>query len=286
MSNKLIQGEGATGGHGFMEYWLIVLWMFVLGGVVGSFLNVVVYRLPLGISIVYPPSRCPKCGKRIAWYDNVPVLGWIALRGRCRQCQNPISVRYPVVEAVTATMFGLLAVAELPYMSRIGFYGLYPYHLLLLCTLLCAGLIEYDGNRVPVKLFLPALVVGITTPLICPALRPLWSWIEFPMWEGSLAWLIGTVDGLAGLIAGAIFGGLAWGMIGGERPRGLFLGLLCVGLFLGWQAATVIAMCTAVLIAPMWLPERVSPRLRIPSSLIFGIVTLAWILAWAILASP
>ena len=93
--------------------WFIVVWLIVVGAAVGSFLNVVVYRLPLGISLVHPPSHCPKCGKRIPWYDNVPVLGWIMLRGRCRQCHNPISARYPMVEAITAAMFGAVAVVEM-----------------------------------------------------------------------------------------------------------------------------------------------------------------------------
>ena len=114
--------------------WLIVFWLFAVGGVVGSFLNVVVYRLPLGISLVYPPSRCPKCENLIRWYDNIPIFGWIMLRGRCRQCHNPISARYPVVEAVTAVMFAVLAVAEINRLETI-----YPYHLLLFCTLLCTA---------------------------------------------------------------------------------------------------------------------------------------------------
>ena len=90
-----------------LPIWLIVFWLFAVGGAVGSFLNVVVYRLPLGISLVYPPSHCPKCGKpHSAGTTTCPIFGWIMLRGRCRQCHNPISVRYPVVEAVTAAMFG------------------------------------------------------------------------------------------------------------------------------------------------------------------------------------
>ena len=85
---------------------------------------------------------------RIPWFDNVPVFGWIMLRGRCRQCHNPISARYPLVEAITAAMFGLLAIVEIEQLTT-----LYPIHLLLLCTLLCAGLIEHDGNRPPWRLF-------------------------------------------------------------------------------------------------------------------------------------
>jgi len=92
--------------------WLLAAWLTVLGGVIGSFLNVVVYRLPRGKSLVAPGSHCPLCGKPIRWYDNVPVLGWIALRGRCRDCRAPIAMRYPLVEAVAAATFGLLAVVE------------------------------------------------------------------------------------------------------------------------------------------------------------------------------
>ena len=72
---------------------------FVAGLVVGSFLNVVIYRLPLGKDLVRPPSACPGCGGSIRWFDNVPVLGWLCLRGRCRQCKAPISLRYPLVWA-------------------------------------------------------------------------------------------------------------------------------------------------------------------------------------------
>ncbi len=257
-----------------LPIWLMVFWLFAVGGCVGSFLNVVVYRLPLGISLVYPPSHCPKCGKHIPWYDNVPIFGWIMLRGRCRQCHNPISARYPIVEAITAAMFGLLAVAELNQLTTT-----YPFHMLLLCTLICAGLIEYDGNRPPAKLFVPAFIVGALMPLIWPALR----WL--PARGLTPASLDGMVDGLAGLAAGALLGGLAWGTLTAEKPKGLALGLVGVGLFLGWQAVLVIAAVTALLIAPMWLPEHVSPRLRVPSSIVLGLVTLGLIVVCARLVS-
>src|SRR6266403_2182524 len=83
------------------------LWVFAVGAVVGSFLNVVIARVPKGRSIVSPGSRCPRCGSSIAWYDNIPVLSWLLLRGRCRNCGLPISPRYPLVEVLT----GVLAVA-------------------------------------------------------------------------------------------------------------------------------------------------------------------------------
>lgn len=170
------------------------LWLAALGGCVGSFLNVVVYRLPAGLSIVHPSSRCPKCGHAIRWYDNVPVLGWLWLRGKCRDCHEPIAFRYPLVEALTATLFFGLAWVELfsdganlplleiftglkqdhsnPVITTGQLVGVYVFHLLLLCTLLPAALIEYDKKRVPPRLFVPALLVGAIAPLIWLTLRP------------------------------------------------------------------------------------------------------------------
>ncbi|CAM2066202.1 Prepilin peptidase [Sulfidibacter corallicola] len=78
-----------------------------LGGCFGSFINVILYRFPLGKSIVYPGSACPKCNHTLAWYDNVPVLGWLWLLGKCRYCRNPISIRYPLNEALYALICGL-----------------------------------------------------------------------------------------------------------------------------------------------------------------------------------
>src|SRR5512145_1441347 len=81
---------------------LMALWAALFGATVGSFLNVVVARLPAGESVVHPRSRCPRCRSPIAWYDNVPVLSWLLLRARCRACGSPISARYPLVELAGA----------------------------------------------------------------------------------------------------------------------------------------------------------------------------------------
>ncbi|MGB3297314.1 MAG: prepilin peptidase, partial [Phormidesmis sp.] len=78
-----------------MDALVPILIVFILGAAVGSFLNVVIYRLPAGLSLVYPPSRCPRCETRLKPYDNVPVLGWLWLKGRCRSCKLPIASRYP-----------------------------------------------------------------------------------------------------------------------------------------------------------------------------------------------
>jgi leader peptidase (prepilin peptidase)/N-methyltransferase len=94
-----------------MPHAFYILFFFALGACVGSFLNVVVWRLPRNESLVTPPSRCPICETRLAWYDNVPVFGWLALRGRCRYCHTPISAEYPTVELITGLLFVLYYVA-------------------------------------------------------------------------------------------------------------------------------------------------------------------------------
>ena len=95
---------------------------FVFGALIGSFLNVVVWRVPQGLSIVRPPSACPSCGHEIAWYDNIPIVSWLVLRARCRSCGAHISVRYPLVEAGTGLAFALVVGA--PYL------GIYPFAVL------------------------------------------------------------------------------------------------------------------------------------------------------------
>jgi leader peptidase (prepilin peptidase) / N-methyltransferase len=135
--------------------WMIVLFAALFGGAIGSFLNVVVYRLPNRISLITPPSHCPTCKKPIRWFDNVPVFGWIMLGGRCRNCRCWIPIRYPLVEAVTAAMFGVLAMVQNPLSVA------YPCELVLLCTLLCGALILFDGKRLPFRLFIPAIAAGL-----------------------------------------------------------------------------------------------------------------------------
>jgi leader peptidase (prepilin peptidase)/N-methyltransferase len=83
----------------------------VFGLIFGSFLNVVIYRVPRHISLMRPPSACPNCGSHVRWYDNVPVVSWIVLGGRCRDCRHPIAIRYPLVELATGAVFAGVALA-------------------------------------------------------------------------------------------------------------------------------------------------------------------------------
>jgi leader peptidase (prepilin peptidase) / N-methyltransferase len=98
-----------------LPIWIWIGWFFLLGSVIGSFLNVVIYRVPRGISIAWPPSHCPACNHRIRWHDNVPIVSWLLLRGRCRDCKAHISVRYPLIEAITGIVFALVSTVMLLY---------------------------------------------------------------------------------------------------------------------------------------------------------------------------
>ena len=258
-----------------------------------------VYRLPAGKSLVYPGSHCPVCNHPIRWYDNVPVLGWLLLGGRCRDCHTPISVRYPIVEALTGGLFAVLGIAELfapgtevPMEAAIG---VYLYHLVLLCTLLAAALIERDGNRVPWRLGIFAAAVGGLALLVWPQLHPLTVYAPgHGRW--SQPW-----DILAGILAGLLVGLAAW------RPRisrgpvthvsptrctatltmpaapiGTLMIPLLVGLFLGWQAVLVLAVITSAVYLATTLALRCVTREgpRIAWSSWWVVTTLAWILSW------
>lgn len=126
----------------------------VVGLLIGSFLNVVVHRVPRGESVIRPRSRCPGCEAGIRARDEVPVLSWLLLRGRCRDCGAPISVRYPLVEMVTAVVFALLAL-------RIGVTTALPAFLYIGAVGVALALIDLDTKRLPDVLTLPSYVVGI-----------------------------------------------------------------------------------------------------------------------------
>ncbi len=124
------------------------------GLVIGSFLNVVIFRLPLGKSVVHPPSQCPACGAGVRWYDNVPVFAWLWLRGRCRDCGTPISIRYPTIEALTGAMFGLIA-------WQFGVSPLSVLYMLFAAALIAASMIDFDHQIIPDEISLGGLAIAM-----------------------------------------------------------------------------------------------------------------------------
>jgi leader peptidase (prepilin peptidase)/N-methyltransferase len=133
--------------------WVIIA--AILGLAVGSFLNVVIYRVPAGESLVHPPSRCPRCGTPILARHNIPVVGWLLLRGRCHSCQAPISPRYPLVEVATSGLFAAVAAAIVgKHLSPV-----LPAYLYLSAIGIALALIDLDHRRLPDKIVLPSYLV-------------------------------------------------------------------------------------------------------------------------------
>ena len=173
--------------------WAIGLWLFAFGACAGSFMNVVIWRLPLRRSVVYPGSRCPNCGHAVRSYDNIPILNWFILRGRCRDCGIGISWRYPAVETLVAGLFVLVALLEplrqganLPHFPEasqynwpglISLWAMYAIQMLLLCTLICSVFMWFDGNWPLEKLFAPVAIIALLAPLLWTELRPE-QWID------------------------------------------------------------------------------------------------------------
>ncbi|QDU34059.1 Type 4 prepilin-like proteins leader peptide-processing enzyme [Poriferisphaera corsica] len=147
--------------------WLIVF--FIFGANIGSFLNVVAYRLPEGKSIVSPPSACPNCNHQLAWYDNVPILGWLWLRGKCRYCKTPISIQYPVIEFITGFLWALLYYTY--YMTDLrpgfGFLGLdatwpiFLTHIIMISALIAATIIDSKLYIIPLQIPYFVLIIAL-----------------------------------------------------------------------------------------------------------------------------
>jgi leader peptidase (prepilin peptidase)/N-methyltransferase len=195
---------------------ILVTFAGLFGLAIGSFLNVVVWRLPRGESLAKPPSACPNCGHEIRARDNVPVLGWLILRGRCRDCGEPISPRYPIVEAFTGLAFAGIALAvgiEAPAVWAL------PAYLYLAAISIALVLIDLDHHRLPDRIVLPSIGVGAV-------LLALASWASGD-WEALLRAGIGG----AGLYA-------LYYVIRFIQPRGMGGGdvklAAVLGLYLGW----------------------------------------------------
>lgn len=222
--------------------------IFVLGLAFGSFLNVCIYRLPLGLSVITPRSACPKCKHGIAMYDNMPVVSWLILRGRCRQCKTKISPRYLIIELLTGVMF----------LACYWYFGL-TLSTLKYCTFafLLLGLIFTDAETklLPDKMTLPGLVLGVVLSLIIPvndlASQFLPGVVNLPFSGDVSARILSLLDSLLGAALGAsfIYGAgaiyLRW-----RGTEGMGFGdvklMAMVGAFLGMKL-TVFTIFTASL---------------------------------------
>jgi leader peptidase (prepilin peptidase)/N-methyltransferase len=195
----------------------------LFGLLVGSFLNVVIYRLPRGKSVVWPASACGSCGRELRWFENVPVLSWVVLGAKCARCKAPISVQYPLVELTTAVLFVLVT-----WLTPVG--PLLAARLLLVCALVVLFGIDLEHQLLPNVITLPGVVVGVIFSLVNPP---------------------GLRDSLIGvLLGGGVLYAIAAGYYFWRREEGLGMGdvkmLAMIGAFLGWQAVLLTLVLSSI----------------------------------------
>ncbi|MDD3116874.1 MAG: prepilin peptidase [Lentisphaerae bacterium] len=149
---------------------LMPLWyffVFIFGCCIGSFLNVCIWRIPRGESIVTAPSHCPKCNHEIHWYENIPLVSWLALRGRCSECKNPITIRYFLVELITGILY--LAIFY-KVISNAQPLILLPVCFALIMLTICTAVIDFEHMIIPDKITYPAMVFGLINAAFFPEL--------------------------------------------------------------------------------------------------------------------
>lgn len=187
---------------------------FLVGLCIGSFLNVVIARMPENLSVVSPRSRCPRCGAGIAWYDNLPLLSWLLLRGKCRSCKAPISIRYPTVELLVGLLF--LAVYRL--------YGptwLTLFYMAFVAILVVIAYIDLDTWEIYLEIVIPGMLLGLAQSFLNPKV----TWFDSS---------VGAVAGFGIFALVAVLGRLAFQKE--ALGQGDWWLLAMIGAFLGWKA--------------------------------------------------
>lgn len=186
---------------------------FIFGAIVGSFLNVCILRVPMGGSIVYPPSLCPECRTPIMWYDNIPIVSYFSLRGKCRECGKPISYRYPLIEFLTALF-------SLAVMMKFGLSSTYLIYLIFTSSLIVITFIDLDHQIIPDVISLPGIPLGFLASFLIPDITYQESFIGIVA-GGSILLIVAVVYK---------FFTNKEGMGGGDVKL-----LAMIGAFLGWK---------------------------------------------------
>jgi leader peptidase (prepilin peptidase) / N-methyltransferase len=250
---------------------LLVAYCALFGLIVGSFLNVVIYRVPRKESIVSPRSACPTCSEPIAPRDNVPIFSWVFLRGRCRHCHSPISIRYPLIEAATAGLFAGVA-------ARIGFSWTLPAYLVLAAGLLALACTDMEHLILPKRIVYP--VLGLVGGLLVAAAAITGHWHDL------------EVAGLSGVAWFGLFfimnfvspRALGFGDVRLAPVLGLALGWLGIRyVLLGFFAANLIG---AVIGIALIASKRMSRQQQIPYGVFLAVGTLLAIFAGPELLRP
>src|SRR5262245_4768238 len=205
--------------------WPVFALALLVGLSIGSFLNVCIHRIPAEQSLVWPGSRCPRCAAPIAWYDNVPIVSWLRLGGRCRACQAPISARYPVIELLT----GGLAVLSL---ARFGATPWAVVAFAFACALVVVSVIDLDHGIIPDVVSLPGILAGLAVSALVPGGVGLWDAFAGAVLGGGLLWAIARVYQRAAGIEGLGLGDVKL--------------LAMIGAFLGWQRLPAVLLVASI----------------------------------------
>jgi leader peptidase (prepilin peptidase)/N-methyltransferase len=204
-----------------LPFWFQACVVFLFGAIWGSFLNVCIYRLPLNLSIVTPASRCGRCKTRIALRDNLPIIGYFLVQGRCRFCGQPFSVRYAMVELLTACMSLLLY-------CHWSLHWQYWFMFIFGAAMVVVTFIDIDHRIIPDSISIGGTILGVVLAFI------------MPVWVAN--WFVTPVGSLLGILTGAgalLFVSYAYKLLTGVE--GIGLGdvklLACIGAWFGWQTA-------------------------------------------------
>ena len=206
----------------------------LVGLVVGSFLNVVVHRVPRKESVVKPRSRCPGCGNQLSPTDNIPVLSWLMLRGKCRSCGEPISARYPLIELLTAVLFATTAI-------RLGANWALPAFLVVVAGLIAISAVDLERFIVPNRILYPTLFIAAPLLVLAAALEDDWAGVRTAAIGGVMAWGLLLVIHLISP-RGMGFGDVRLAGLIGMTLGWLSVGHVLVGLFLGFLTASVVGV--------------------------------------------
>jgi leader peptidase (prepilin peptidase)/N-methyltransferase len=225
----------------------------IFGAIIGSFLNVVIHRVPLEESIVFPNSRCPSCGAVIAFYDNIPILSYVMLGAKCRKCNEHIGIRYPAVELLTAALFVGVA-----WHDRLT--AALPFDLVFCSALLALVFIDAEHMILPNAITYPGIVFAVVARVAVPYLMGAPHFDDLPsLQQGALADMPVGVVSLIGALIGALIGGGSLWLMGWtwEKLRGIeAMGLgdvkmmFMVGAYLGWRL-TILTIFVGVLTGSM-----------------------------------
>ncbi len=202
---------------------LQLIFVFLLGTCIGSFLNVCIFRIPMGKSVAFPPSSCMNCGHKISWWENIPILSYIILRARCRKCSSPISIQYPFVEFLTGGLASLL-------FQKFGLTPQFFIYFFFVGSLIVIAFIDLEHQIIPDIISLPGIAAGLVASLFIPE--------------------VSIVDSAAGIfLGGGTLLAVAWGYYLLTKREGMGGGdvklLAMIGAFLGWKSIPVVIFLSA-----------------------------------------